>query len=93
MDFLGHDGGALAGAFGAGCAAAYGFLQKVLVGPLKKQMEELKDDCEARDRRQEDRIMWLQSLLLTHGTGAMRQEIQKVVSEQNLEIRALKEEK
>lgn len=42
MDFTGELGGALAAAFGAGCAASYGFFHRTLVPRLDAQIEELK---------------------------------------------------
>ena len=84
IDWLGADGGSLAAAFGAGCVATWGFIQTVLVGPLKKQMTELKDECEKRDDRSAQRIQQLETLLLLHGSGELRQQLQAALSEERV---------
>lgn len=84
MDLLGADGGSLAAAFGSGCAACWGFIQTVLVGPLKKQIRELKDDCKERDDRSAQRIGQLETLLLLHGPGQLRQQLQAALSEERV---------
>lgn len=81
MDLLGADGGSLAAAFGSGCVATWGFVQMILIGPLKKQMSELKDECEKRDDRQAARINQLETMLLLHGPGPLRQQLQAALSE------------
>ena len=81
IDWLGADGGSLAAAFGAGCVATWGFIQAVLVGPLKKQMSDLKEECEKRDDPQAQRINQLETLLLLHGSGELRQQLQAALSE------------
>jgi len=85
IDWLGASGGQLAIAFGAGCAACWGFIQTVLVGPLKRQIKDLKDECEKRDERSAQRINQLETLLLLHGSGPLRQELQAALSEARLE--------
>lgn len=85
VDWLGASGGQLAIAFGAGCAACWGFIQTILVGPMKKQIEELKDECEERDRRSAQRISQLETMLLLHGPGPLRQQLQAVISEARVE--------
>ena len=84
IDWLGASGGQLAIAFGAGCAACWGFIQTVLVGPLKKQIKELKDECEKRDERSAQRINQLETLLLLHGSGELRQQLQAALSEERV---------
>jgi hypothetical protein len=84
IDWLGASGGQLAVAFGAGCVATWGFIQTVLVGPLKKQIRELKDECEKRDERSAQRINQLETLLLLHGPGQLRQQLQAALSEERV---------
>lgn len=91
MDFLGPDGGLIATSFGTGCVACWGFVRMFMVPPLKARVAELKDeltdlkeDCAKRDERQARRIDQLETLLLMHGSGPLRQEMQKVVSEQRV---------
>ena len=81
MDLLGADGGSLAAAFASGCVATWGFVQMILIGPLKKQITELKDECEKRDDRQAQRISQLETMLLLHGPGPLRQQLQAAISE------------
>jgi len=84
IDWLGADGGSLAAAFAAGCVATWGFIQTVLVGPLKKQIRELKEECEKRDERSAQRINQLETLLLLHGSGELRQQLQAALSEERV---------
>lgn len=88
IDWLGASGGQLAIAFGTGCAACWGFIRMTIIGPLKSQigdlkgqMSELKDECEKRDDRQAQRINQLETLLLVHGSGPLRQQLQAALSE------------
>ena len=84
MDLFGADGGSLAAAFASGCVATWGFVQMILIGPLKKQITELKDECKERDDRQANRISQLETLLLLHGSGPLRQELQAALSEERV---------
>ncbi|WP_460986414.1 hypothetical protein [Sphingobium sp. TomTYG75] len=59
-------------------------MQMVLIGPLKKQITELKDECKERDDRQANRISQLETLLLLHGSGPLRQELQAALSEERV---------
>lgn len=88
MDFMGPDGGLIATSFGAGCVACWGFIQMVLIGPLKRQLADLKAECKDRDDKQSQRINQLETLLLLHGPGPLRQEMQKALSEQHMEGRS-----
>lgn len=85
MDLLGADGGSLAAAFASGCVATWGFVQMILVGPLKKQITELKDECKERDDKQAARISQLETMLLLHGSGELRQQLQAALSETRVE--------
>ena len=85
LDLAGADGGSLALAFGAGCTAAWGFMQRILIGPLKQQLADLKTECRERDAAAQARIDQLQTLLLVHGPGPLRQELQAVISEARVE--------
>lgn len=91
IDWLGASGGQLAAAFAAGCVATWGFLQTALVGPLKGRVSELKDEmsalkeeCEKRDDRSAQRINQLETLLLLHGSGPLRQQLQAAISEERV---------
>lgn len=81
MDLSGADGGALATAFASGCVATWGFIQMVMIGPLKKQLAELKAECQQREARSDRRIDQLETLLLMHGPGPLRQDLQAAISE------------
>lgn len=81
MDFLGPEGGQLAMSFGAGCVACWGFIQLALIGPLKAQLAELKEECEKREAQMSARIYQLETILLMHGSGPLRQDLQKAISE------------
>jgi hypothetical protein len=85
MDFMGPDGGTIATAFGAGCVACWGFVQMMFIGPLKKQLSQLKIECERREEKLSVRIEQLETILLLHGTGPLKQELQKAISEIRLE--------
>lgn len=92
VDWLGASGGQLAAAFASGCVATWGFLQTALVGPLKGRITELKDeiselkeDCEKRDDKQAQRISQLETALLLHGSGPLRQQLQAAISETRIE--------
>lgn len=83
MDYLGPDGGRLATAFGAGCAAAWGFGQMILVRPMQKRVDELKEDirilkieCEAREAMGTRRQTQLETLLLLHGPAQLKAHLQ-----------------
>src|SRR3546814_992773 len=84
IDILGADGGKLAAAFATGCVATWGFIQMVLIGPLKKQLQELKDECKERDDRSVQRIQQLEPLLLPHGPGQLLQQLQAALSEERV---------
>jgi len=91
IDWLGADGGRLAAAFGAGCMATWGFIQMAMIGPLKGRVSELKDDiaelkedCRQRDERSAQRINQLETLLLLHGPGQLRQQLQAALSEERV---------
>lgn len=88
MDFMGADGGLVASSFGAGCVACWGFIQLILVGPLKAQISKLEAECEKREEKMADRIAQLETLLLVHGSGPLRQDLQKAISEQRTEGQA-----
>lgn len=81
MDFMGPDGGLIATSFGAGCVACWGFIQMALLGPMKKQFSKLEETCERRDEAQSRRIEQLETALLMHGTGPLREAVQKAISE------------
>lgn len=97
-DLLGPDGGKLALAFAAGCAATYGFVRLVLMEHLYKQIEMWKENaskCEAQVVQEKveskedlerywERIKQLETLLLFEAIGNSRQQAQKAISESHL---------
>lgn len=91
IDILGADGGKMAAAFASGCVATWGFIQMILIGPLKKQISDLKEECERRDDRSAQRINQLETLLLLHGPGQLRQELQAALSELRADPARLRE--
>ena len=90
IDWLGEDGGKLAGAFAAGCIAAFGFLSAVggwlwkIVGrtrqdridELEKAMADDRRRCDAMEQRLVQRIQNLEGML----AGTIRQDAQRIVS-------------
>src|SRR3546814_4356315 len=76
IDFLGVEGGRLAMAFAAGCAATWAFLRTTFTAPLRTRITELegmvaaeRKRCEAMETRLVQRIQQLEALLLTMSPG------------------------
>src|SRR3546814_5051159 len=72
IDFLGVEGGRLAKAFAAGCAATWAFLRTTFTAPLRTRITELegmvaaeRKRCEAMETRLVQRIQQLEAHLLT----------------------------
>src|SRR3546814_3223287 len=64
IDFLGVEGGRLAMAFAAGCAATWAFLRTTFTAPLRTRITELEGMVAAeRKRRSEEQTSELQSLM------------------------------
>src|SRR3546814_7794242 len=70
IDFLGVEGGRLAMAFAAGCAATWAFLRTTFTAPLRTRITELegmvaaeRKRCEAMETRSEEHTSELQSLM------------------------------
>src|SRR3546814_3179420 len=89
IDFLGVEGGRLAMAFAAGCAATWAFLRTTFTAPLRTRITELegmvaaeRTRCEAMETRLVQRIQQLEALLLTMSPGHLWQDFQRVLSEQ-----------
>lgn len=92
LDYTGQHGGLLALAFASGCVFASGvmmavgrfiwrtFLEK-RVKDLEAQLLDERKECDRRISHLEAEISQLRTLLLMHGPQALRQEIQKVISE------------
>lgn len=87
-ELLGPHGGALALAFGAGCAATYAFLLTTTIKSLVTQVTEWKgkskeadDRCTEQVSRKEERIRELEHLLLFESIGNNRQRSQLALSE------------
>src|SRR3546814_19790864 len=95
IDFLGVEGGRLAMAFAAGCAATWAFLRTTFTAPLRKRITELegmvaaeRKRCAAMETRLVQRIQQLDELLLTMSPGHLWQDFQRVLSEQRLDGRS-----
>jgi hypothetical protein len=92
LDILGADGGRLAMAFATGCAACFAFLRTVFTTPLRQRIRQLDDALEADRRRCADmevrlvqRVQFLEGFVLSMSQGNLRQDMQKVLSEQWLD--------
>src|SRR3546814_16646713 len=79
MDFLGVEGGRLAMAFAAGCAATWEFLSTTFTAPLRTRITELegmvaaeRKRCEEMETRLVQTDPQLQELLLTISPGLLR---------------------
>jgi hypothetical protein len=88
LDILGADGGRLAMAFAAGCAACFAFLRTIFTTPLRQRIRQLDDALEADRKRCADmevrlvsRIQNLEGLFIRTASGDFRQEIQMAISE------------
>ena len=84
IDYTGETGGMMALAFAAGWSVATALwmavaatVWKLFLEPRIKALEAARDD----DKR---RIQQLETLLLTHSSGSLRQAMQRVVSEQRI---------
>jgi hypothetical protein len=89
---LGPNGGALALAFGAGCASTYAFLLTTTMKSLVTQVNEWKgksdevnDRCDRLCLQKDERIKELEHLLLFESIGNNRQRAQKALSETRVE--------
>lgn len=87
-ELLGPHGGALALAFGAGCAATYAFLLTTTIKSLVTQVTEWKgkhkeaeDRCEDQVSKRDNRITELEHMLLFESIGNNRQRSQLALSE------------
>lgn len=99
IDFTGADGGRLAMAFGAGCLATFGFLIMIgrwlwgLIGKAKDDeiarmkiaMEEDRKRCADMETRLVQRVQTLEGFILSMAPGNLRQDFQRVISEQRLQ--------
>src|SRR3546814_12059542 len=79
-------------AFAAGCAATWAFLRTTFTAPLRTRITELegmvaaeRKRCEAMETRLVQRIQQLEALLLTMSPGHLRQDFQRVLSEQRVD--------
>lgn len=99
LDYTGAHGGQLAMAFAAGCVsctAFWGVLGRWLYAIIGKSKDDRIADLTATIKANEERcaetaaaqsmrIQQLETLLLVHGSGALRQDLQKVISERRVE--------
>jgi hypothetical protein len=84
-DFLGAEGGRIALGFAAGCGATWTFLKAAVSGPVNRAYERRITDLEKENTRCNDRVSQLETVLLFHGPGEMRQAMQKSLSEEHIE--------
>src|SRR3546814_18378365 len=89
MVFVGAEGGCVAMACSAGVAVTWAFLRTTFTATLRTRMNELegmvaaeRKRCEAMETRLVQRIQQLEALLLTMSPGHLRQDFQRVLSEQ-----------
>lgn len=101
IDLGGEDGGRLAGAFAAGCVAAFTFLSLIgkflwsligktkddEIGRLKVELDADRERCAAMEVRLVQRIQQLEGFIIAMAPmgGALRQDIQKAISETRVE--------
>lgn len=92
IDLLGADGGRLAMAFAAGCAACYAFLRTIFTSPLRQRIQELegqlvsdRERCGEMETRLVQRIQQLEGFILAMSPGHLRQDFQKAISEQRVD--------
>ena len=92
IDLLGADGGRLAMAFAAGCAACFAFLRTIFTSQLRTRIQELestietdRDRCSAMETRLVQRIQQLETFILAMSPGHLRQDFQKALSEQRMD--------
>lgn len=85
IDYLGAQGGSLALAFAAGCAACWAFIKAFVTGPINKSYEKRIASLEEQNDRCEARTLQLETLLFFHGPGNLRQAMQSALSEERIE--------
>lgn len=99
IDYTGAHGGQLAMAFAAGwvacaaiCTALGAFLWKILgkakdeqIASLIKTIEKNEERCAETIDALSNRVQQLETLLLIHSSGPLRQDLQKAISEQRVE--------
>lgn len=99
LDYTGEQGGLLSMAFAAGCLAAsafWGVIGRFMWSVLGKAKDDRIEQLEATIAENEARcaetaaaqslrVQQLETLLLLHGSGALRQDLQRVISERRVE--------
>lgn len=99
IDYLGPDGGRLAMAFGGGAIAAWALLLSIgsfvwklvgrtrldRIGELERALVEERAACRQMEVRLVSRIQQLETLLIAHGSGPLRQAMQAAISEIRIE--------
>lgn len=100
IDYTGAHGGQLALAFGAGwaacatlCMALGAFLWKILgkakdeqIASLIKTIEKNEERCAETIDALSNRVQQLETILFMHSSGPLRQDLQKAISEQRVEV-------
>jgi hypothetical protein len=88
---LSQDPAGRATAFATACAATWVFVRNLVMKPAIKSCHQRIADLEADREHDKRRITDLELALFMHGNGAMRAAMQAAVSENHLEIVAVKE--
>tara|TARA_R110000868_G_scaffold32613_1_gene118688 strand:- start:3057 stop:3419 length:363 start_codon:yes stop_codon:yes gene_type:complete len=94
LDYLGVDGGRIAAAAGVAAAATFAFLMvfvkiavRWIIKGYDQQIQLLKTQnvkCEEDNKELKGRVKQLETLLLMHGPGPLRQELQAAISERRI---------
>lgn len=92
IDYTGPEGGRMALSFAAGCTATWVFVRNLVMKPAIKSchqqiadLRELLDEYREQRRLDRARISQLETVLLMHGNGELREAMQKVISETRIE--------
>lgn len=92
LDYTGADTVGRMSGFAAGCTATYVFVRNMVMKPAIKschaQIAELRETCDWLKEQlglKDNRIGQLETILLSHGNGAIRSAVQAALSEQRLE--------
>jgi hypothetical protein len=88
LDWMGAEGGRLAAAFATGCVACWTFLQGFFWRGIRKSYEARIKLLEEHNDQCNQRQLQLETMLWMHGPQQLRQQMQSVVSEAHIEMRA-----
>lgn len=77
----------MAAAFAAGCTATWVFIRNLVMKPAIKSCHQRINELEEDRERLILRVQTLETVLLTHGSGAMKNAIQSALSELRMEVK------